>query len=444
MTMSYRQAETYLLGTINETVSRRLPYRLERMKAFMRELGDPQNTYPTVHIGGTSGKGSTSTMVATVLQSSGKRVGLHTKPHLRSMTERARVDGVAIEEERFAELLQSMMPAIDSVAEQHGRPTYYETLLALAFKYFAEEHVDVAVIEVGLGGRLDGTNVIVPRVAAITSVGYDHMDVLGDALEDIAAEKAGIAKPDVPLVVAVDDAVARGVIIEHAVATGAPLTLVDDAATIDVLPSARFGQHFTITTAQGRYDLSVPVLGEFQRRNATTAVLALERIGDDLRPSIEDVERGFANLAIPGRMETFPGHPAVIFDIAHNAEKAEHLAMSLRESFPDRHITYVVAIGQSKDAGEILRALASLPSNFIFTAFSAAGRASTKPQRLANIAESIGAWGRAIVDPIEALTIARRNAGPDEIVVVTGSTFVVAELRAWWLENVGDARPSRT
>jgi len=442
--MSYRQAETYLLGTINETVSRRLPYRLERMKAFMRELGDPQNVYPTVHIGGTSGKGSTSTMVATVLQSSGKRVGLHTKPHLRSMTERARVDGVPVDEERFAELLDSMMPAIDRVAKAHGRPTYYETLLALAFKHFAEEHVDVAVIEVGLGGRLDGTNVIVPRVAAITSVGYDHMDVLGDALEDIAAEKAGIAKPGVPLVVAVDDAAARSVVIENANAAHAPVTLVDDAATVDVHPSARFGQHFTITTAQGRYDLAVPVLGEFQRRNAMTAVLALERIGDDLRPSVENVERGFANLAIAGRMETFPGHPAVIFDIAHNAEKAQHLVMSLRESFPDRHVTYVVAIGQSKDAGEILRALASLPSNFIFTTFATAGRAATKPQRLASIAETIGAWGRAVADPIEALTIARRNAGPDDIVVVTGSTFIVAELRAWWLENVGDARPSRT
>jgi dihydrofolate synthase/folylpolyglutamate synthase len=159
--MDFEAAQAYLLATINETVSRRMPYRLERMREFMHELGDPQTQYATVHIGGTSGKGSTSTMIAAALQRGGKRTGLHTKPHLRSMTERARIDGVAISEERFGALLEEMMPAIERTAQAHGRPTYYETLLALTLLYFAQEKVDVAVVEVGLGGRLDGTNVIV-------------------------------------------------------------------------------------------------------------------------------------------------------------------------------------------------------------------------------------------------------------------------------------------
>src|SRR5215469_9465938 len=143
--MDFTAAQSYLVGTINETVSRRMPYRLERMRTFMMELGDPQNKYPTIHIGGTSGKGSTSTIVAAVMKASGKRVGLHTKPHLRSITERALIDGIAIPEERFAAVLESMMPAIERTAQVAGRPTYYETLLAIAFVYFAQENVDVAV-----------------------------------------------------------------------------------------------------------------------------------------------------------------------------------------------------------------------------------------------------------------------------------------------------------
>ncbi len=434
--MTYAAAEQYLLATINETVSRRLPYRLERMRAFLEALGNPQDRYPTIHVGGTSGKGSTSTMIASVLQARGKRVALHTKPHLRSMTERARINGVPIEEERFAELLEQMMPSIERTAADYGRPTYYETLLALAFLFFAQACVDVAVIEVGLGGRLDGTNVIVPVVSAITSIGFDHMDVLGGTLEAIASEKAGIAKRAVPLVVSVDDAGAFAVIREEAERVGAPVIDVHAAARFEGERLLHDAQRFTVVTERHRYDIATSLRGEFQRRNAATAIVALEQLAEDLRPLPQDVEAAFARLSIPGRMEVYAGHPTVVFDIAHNAEKAAHLAVSLRESFPGRRFTFVVAIGESKDAHEILRAFAALPSNFVFTTFDAAGRHATKPQRLASIAESLGSWGRTVEHGVEALTIARRNASADEVVVVTGSTFIVAELREWWLAEV--------
>jgi len=443
MTMSFRQAEQYLLGTINETISRRLPYRLERMHAFMRELGDPQRAFLSVHVAGTSGKGSTSTMIAAALQAGAMRVGLHTKPHLRSMTERARIDGVAISEERFAALLDEMMPAIERTTQAHGRPTYYETLLALTFCYFARERVDIAAIEVGLGGSLDGTNVIVPQVGVITSIGFDHMDVLGDTIEEIAREKAGIAKPNVPLVVAVEDPKALAVIEAHAREVGAPIVRVAQAATVENYESARAGQRFNVTTARGRYEIALRVLGEFQRANAATAIVALEALEANLRPSIEAIETGFAHLAIPGRMELFSGHPSVVFDIAHNAEKAEHLTMSLQERFPGRRFHFVIAIGQSKDAEQILRAFASAGASFIFTTFATAGREAMRPMGLAAIAESIGAWGRAIDDPVEALAVARRSAKSDDVVVVTGSTFIVATLRAWWFEHVLDFETAR-
>jgi dihydrofolate synthase/folylpolyglutamate synthase len=434
--MDYAAAEHYLLATINETISRRLPYKLERMRAFLRELGDPHERYPTVHIGGTSGKGSTSTIVAAVLAQRGLRTGLHTKPHLRSMTERARIDGNPVAEERFAELLTEMMPAIERTAMEHGRPTYYETLLALAFEHFARERVDVGVIEVGLGGRLDGTNVITPAVAAITSIGFDHMDVLGDTLELIAAEKAGIAKPGVPIVVAIDDPAAFDVVAAQARLVGAPLVRVAEAARIENVRILRDAQAFDAVTAGATYRISTSMLGEFQRRNVLTAIAAMERLPEALRPEPADVEAALSSLRIPGRMEVFAGHPTVVFDIAHNAEKAEHLAASLRESFPGRHVRYVVAIGESKDAREILRALHTVPSSFVFTRFETEGRHPIKPQRLASIAESLGTWGRSVLDPVEALTIARRGASNDDIVVVTGSTFIVAELREWWMASV--------
>jgi dihydrofolate synthase / folylpolyglutamate synthase len=432
--MDFEAAQTYLLATINETVSRRMPYRLERMRAFLHELGDPQTQYPTVQVGGTSGKGSTSTMIAAALARSGKRTGLHTKPHLRSMTERARVDGVAVSEERFAALLEEMMPAIERTAQAHGRPTYYETLLGLTLLYFAQEHVDIAVVEVGLGGRLDGTNVIVPVVAAITSVGLDHTDVLGDSIEGIAREKAGIAKSGIPLVVAVEDEAAFGVIADEARKAGAPLVDArSEAIPIDNVRIEREAQGFDVVTPHARYSIVTRMLGGFQRRNAATAIVTMETLPEPLRPSREAIEGALADLLIPGRMEVYPGHPTLVFDIAHNVEKADQLVRSLRERYEDRHFTFVVAIGASKDAAEILRTFSTLPSNFVFTSFEIAGREATKPMRLMRIAESIGAWGRCVGDPVEALSIARRSAAANDVIVVTGSTFLVATLREWWL-----------
>ncbi len=438
MSQAYRAAEAYLLGTIDETVSRREPYRLERMRALLRELGDPQPAYPTVHVGGTSGKGSTSSMIAAALQAFGSRVGLHTKPHLVSMTERARVDGTAIGEDAFAQTLERMMPAIERAGRVHGRPSYYETLLALAFQHFKDERVDVAAIEVGLGGRLDGTNVILPDVAAITSIGFDHTDVLGDTLEAIAREKAGIAKPSVPLVHAVEDEGARQCIEAIAISVGAPIVRVAEVASVGAASVRPGSQSFTVTTDRGEYRIALPVQGAFQRRNAATAIAVLERLRPSLRPSIEAVERGLAALSMPGRMEAFAGSPTVIFDIAHNAEKAAGLADSLRESYPGQRVRYVVAIGESKNAEAILRALDARSTSFWFAPFEAAGRPSVPPERLAAMATALGLEARAFGDAREALTNALRDCAPQDLVVVTGSTFVVATLRAWWMERADE------
>ncbi len=433
--LSYEKAQSYLLGTIDEVQSRRTSYKLERMRAFLRELGDPHLAYRTIHVGGTSGKGSTSTMIACALQAAGRRTGLHTKPHMHSMTERARINGRSISRERFASLLDAMMPAIERTASHYGRPTFYETLLALAFSYFAQERVDVAVIEVGLGGRLDGTNVVHPVVAAITSVAHDHTDVLGSTIEEIAFEKAGIAKAGVPLVLAASlTSRALAVIERYATEVGAAVVRVADVVRVERVEANDLrGQGLMVKSARGSYRVRMPVLGVFQRTNVATAIAVLEQLGENLRPSVDDFVRGFTELAIAGRMELISGNrPNVVFDIAHNAEKAESLVASLHESFAGRRVHYVVAIGETKDAGGIIQTLSALPSSFTFTSFAVPGRRAVPPARLARIAESLGKWGRAIADPIEALTVARRWAQFDDVVVVTGSTFLVAELREWY------------
>ncbi len=436
--MLFAQAQAYLLGTINETASRRLPNRLDRMAALLDALDNPHTRYPALHIGGTSGKGSTATMAAAALQAAGKKTGLHVKPHLSSVTERARIDGVAIGEDRFGDILGEMMPAIERVAAAHGRASYYETLLALTFVYFAQEAVDIAVIEVGVGGKLDGTNVLYPLVSVITNVALDHTDILGETAAEIAADKVGIAKSGVPLVSDVNDAEARMVIEAGCAAAGAPFVSVRDTVTVVPRSGERYGQSFSVTTPEATYDLSLPVLGAFQQRNAATAIRALELLPAEFRPDRAAIEGGLSRLMIPGRMEFFPSHPAVVFDIAHNPDKAAHLSAALKETFPGRRFAMVIAIGQSKDAANVIAPFIDLPGTFTFTSFDTGGRSSIRPQRLASIASELGVWGRAITDPVEAFSVARRNADAQDIVVVTGSTFVVATLRDWWLTHVAN------
>ncbi|MFI5389154.1 MAG: bifunctional folylpolyglutamate synthase/dihydrofolate synthase, partial [Candidatus Eremiobacterales bacterium] len=231
--MDFASAVKFLQTTTNESVSRRHPGRLDRMHELLALVGDPQREFKSIHVGGTSGKGSTATMAAAMLRSAGFKVGLHTKPHLRSVTERACIDGAPVSEERFAAIIEEMMPAVREMERgPHGAPSYFELLVALAFKLFAQERVDCAVVEVGIGGKLDGTNVLLPLVSVLTNVGTDHADVLGDTVEEIAADKSGIIKQGIPVVTAAAHPGALRVIEEAALRARAPLTRVQSAATI--------------------------------------------------------------------------------------------------------------------------------------------------------------------------------------------------------------------
>lgn len=436
--MDFETANRVLTNLSNESVSRRHPGRLERMRAFLRLLGDPQEAFRSIHIGGTAGKGSTATMCASIMHAAGHRVGLHVKPHLRNVTERARIDGAPIDEERFAALLSDMLPAIDRMAgSEHGKPSYFEVTVALAFVLFTQERVDVAVIEVGVGGSLDGTNVVTPLASVITNVGLDHTEVLGDTIEKIATDKAGIIKPSVPVITAAEDIDALRVIRTKAKASHAPLRVVGEDARIELLPNQMaYAQTLRVTTAMNHYEAVMPLLGEFQLTNAATAILACEAAMPAVSFEPKHVSAGLGEISLPGRMEFHPSRPSLVFDVAHNAEKARALRGALERHFPSRRMIFVVSIAEGKDAQGMLDALCELPAQFIFTQFHAPHRQPAQPRVLASMAQSNGATARAVEDPAEALTVARRIAGSLDLVVVTGSTYLVAELRDWFLEHV--------
>ena len=215
--VDYQTAVKLLDKSVGESVSARFPGRLDRMRSLLERLGNPERSFRSIHVGGSAGKGSTATMIAAILGATGWRVGLHTKPHLHSVTERARINGSTISEERFATIFEMLVPVIDDMRScEWGAPSYFELLVALSFVYFAEEKVDAAVIEVGVGGALDGTNVIIPLVSIITNVGTDHRDVLGDTIEQIARDKAGIIKEGIPVVTAAEQPSVLEIIAEAA------------------------------------------------------------------------------------------------------------------------------------------------------------------------------------------------------------------------------------
>jgi dihydrofolate synthase/folylpolyglutamate synthase len=314
-------------------------------------------------------------------------------------------------------------------------------LVALAFRYFAQEHVDVAVVEVGIGGTLDGTNLITPLVAVLTNVGGDHADVLGDTIAEIANDKSGIIKDKIPAVTAADNPEALAVIRAAAERKRAPLTVVQEAARIESIASDDpLIQRTRVGTQRQEYAFDLPVLGGFQLLNAATAIVACEQIEGALPFDADAVARGLGSVALPGRVEYFPGRPSIIFDIAHNTEKAVALRQSIERHFPNRRLTFVSAIAEGKDVPGMMAAWEKLPAQFIFTTFPESHLRPVRPYNLANAAQLHGLAARAVEDPEEALMLALRVSAADDLVVVTGSTYLVGELRRWFLDNVADPR----
>lgn len=406
--------------------------RLPSMARLLARMGDPHLRYPTVHVGGTSGKGSTSAIMAAILRAAGYKTGLHTSPYLQTAVEKVCVNGSPMPPQDFVALVDWARPWLESTGGEHLN--YVQVWTALTLAYFAQQQVDAAVVEVSLGGRFDYTNVITPAVAAITSVDFDHTAVLGTTLAEIAWHKAGIVKPSVPVVTGVQRPEALDVIVAECQALGAPLHRLGQELDYTLKRLDLCGAVFDWRGFDRCYpDLELRLLGEHQVHNACLAVGMAEVLRGQGWPINEDaIRQGLQQASIPGRLEVVQEQPLVILDGAHNPEKGRTLRRALEQLFPGRPLTLVLGIGAAKEAPEIIRTLAPGARLVVCTAASVTGKPAILPEELLEQARSLGVPATAQADPHAALDLALAAAADDAVVCVTGSLFLVGQLRERW------------
>lgn len=413
-------------------------FKLDRMNQLMELLDFSHHKFPSVHVAGTKGKGSTASLIASTLQASGYKVGLYTSPHLEDFRERIIMNGEMISERSVIELADQMRPLTEKVPET----TTFELTTAMAFLYFAQKEVDIAVLEVGLGGRLDATNVVDPIVSVITSISYDHMSVLGNTLTEIATEKGGIIKPGRPVVIAPQKSEAHDTLVSIANDRNAPVIDTKHDYCFEPLHHNLRTQTFQI---QSRHEfvenrkistntvlkLTTPLLGTHQIENAATAVAALDQLRlSGYHITRRAIQQGFQQVHWPARFEILREKPPVVIDSAHNGDSMQRLVETVNEYFPQWPFILVFGASADKSMGDMLSAI--LPRcELVITTQSRHPRAATPEELKAKVDDySIPVIA---VNPVEeALSQALSHAGETKGILVTGSIFIAAAARAIW------------
>jgi dihydrofolate synthase/folylpolyglutamate synthase len=459
----HERASEFLLGRINYERVAEPPYgkrhmKLDRMRELLMRLGNPDAGLPIVHVAGTKGKGSTSAMVAGVLQAAGYETGLFTSPHLERIEERFVVNGLPCPSAELVALVEQLRPVVeqmDRAAETQGLlgPTYFELTTAIALMHFAQRKVDIAVLEVGLGGRLDSTNVCQPAITVITSISLDHTKQLGETVEEIAAEKAGIIKPGVPVLCGPLEPGPRRVIAEIARQHGSRML----EAGRDFHSTYQPPKNFENRDRLGRLDfmgdlgsedaelteIPLRMLGEHQAENAAVAIAIVARLRKQgWSISSEAMRETFAKLVLPGRIELIQRRPAVVLDVAHNVAAVEALVDVITTSFSCQQRILVLAATKDKDFHGIVRVLAPHFQRIIVTEYRNNPRAVATEELGQIVRAELAKFNRADVtvteqsQPTEAWRLARQGAKPDQLICITGSFFIAAELRHALLDGV--------
>src|SRR3989338_8080802 len=388
----FTEAQAYLESLIRKLGSKRKnSMGLERTQALLGLLGNPETNYPIIHVGGTNGKGSTCVLAASILQEAGYKVGLHLSPHLQDITERVIVNGAPIARGEFIALVERLKPLVEKIKRETpwGAPSYFEVLVAMALLHFAEQEVDVAVIEVGLGGRLDATNVVSSRVSVLTNVELDHTNLLGNTVEEIAMEKVEIFKKGSRVVAGAAQESVRKIVQAKASREDCELACLGKEVGIEKANCGVDGSVFDLrVNGKALRRLKLSLLGEHQVRNAALAVAAVEGLKDELPVGGASIRAALKNAFFPGRLEVASRNPLVLLDGAHNPSKAKALAATLQSLFPGKKITFVFAMKGDKDFGEVLKELKPVSEAFVLTEFTSlpetakgpvpAGRIATK------------------------------------------------------------------
>ncbi|MDR3712484.1 MAG: bifunctional folylpolyglutamate synthase/dihydrofolate synthase [Puia sp.] len=427
--MDYQQAIHYLfnkLPVFSRIGAAAYKKDLTNTLALCHSIGDPQEKFRAVHIAGTNGKGSTSHMLAAIFQAAGYKTGLYTSPHLKDFRERIRINGEMVREDFVVDFVQRIHELSEEI-----EPSFFEVTVAMAFEYFATEQVDIAIIEVGLGGRLDSTNIIRPELSVITNIGYDHMSLLGDTLDKIAFEKAGIIKYRTPVVVGESHLGTQLVFEEVAAGAQAPLYFAD---RIRFIGDWRFEHRHLVaevTTADSidkeYYELDLP--GIYQTKNLVTVLEAVRILQDrGWNISRQHVQKALKQVrkttGLHGRWEIIREHPTIALDVAHNEDGIRSLVRQIElTDHEELHIVFGMVRDKETD-----RVLALLPkqANYYFTR-AQIPRALPEDQ-LADKAQSLGLKGRSYPTVAEALRAAQSHAGPRDLIVVCGSVFIVGEV----------------
>lgn len=432
--MNYSQAEEYLNSFTNyEQIPgiayAQTGYGLGHLEELLRRMGNPQLAATTIHIAGTKGKGSVAAMIAQVLSSSGYRTGLYTSPHFHTLRERIAIDGHMISEAQFAAVMAELKPFIESLRQDASfrQLTYFEALTALAFAYLQKERVDFQVLEVGLGGRLDATNVVAdPAVCVITPISLDHTQMLGNTLEEIAREKAGIIKPGCWVVISPQPREAVQVITDICREKEAKVVQIGKDVTWHKTSGDLQRQTVAIDGRISSYQVSISLLGDFQLENAATSVAALEVLSSSgFNTSAANIAQGLAQVKWSGRFQILQQQPTVVIDGAHNVASMKRLVDNIKAYFPQKRIVLVFGTACDKDTSGIVDELISLSPQVIVTQASHS-RAAPLAALVAEFTKrGIGPQTRKTVS--EAISRALSLAGKMDVVCITGSLFVVGE-----------------
>ena len=437
--MTYQDSIARLLSLVDhERTVPTLPrqkriYDLRNMVRLLDRMDNPHLRPGIVHVAGTKGKGSTAAMVESILRAAGQSTGFYSSPHLHTFCERIRVHGEPIHPERFADLTETVWPdhIANSMDPDAGPATLFEFMTAMAFRCFADLRTDFSVIEVGLGGRLDATNVVSPAVSVITPVSLDHTAILGDTIGEIAADKAGIIKPGVPVVVAPQFPDAAAPIHATAAKQSAPLVSVDDQVAWEVHSVDHAGQELTIRSANGSYRLKLPLLGDFQGSNAAVAVAAVETLVDaGYEISPDAIIEGLSTVRWPARLEVLCRDPFVVADGAHNDHSVATVLATLDRSVPHRKLTLVVGFSRDKRVSAMVELLSERAHRVIAT--RSRHPRSMRPSEIVDqfCAQGFNAGRLATADSVsDAIEAARAGAVDGELILVAGSLFVAAEAR---------------
>ncbi len=393
-------------------------FGLERTHALLAELGDPQRRYPVLHIAGTNGKGSSVATAEALLRARGLRVAKYTSPHLVDFRERVVVDGTAISEEEVVEFIQAYTPVVERLGA-----SFFEATTALAFQHFARAGADVALIETGLGGRLDSTNVVVPRAAGVTSIGFDHMEYLGSTLQAIAAEKAGIFKAGAPAIVGEPDVEVRGWLADAARRAGSvPVRVVADEMRIDDLEVTAAGTRFRLQALGDDMTVETPLVGRHQASNFAFTLALLDAAGDPFRVTLRDAAVAVRSVRLPGR---FQHVGPWIFDVAHNADGMRTLANSLRSLAHAQPVVALLCVLGDKDWRAMIEVLAPVVDAFILTDAPTAPASRAWP--LAQVLAYASERGYAAVAEPDFDAALRRAGREGGTVLVTGSFHTVGD-----------------